>query len=193
MAFKKSSKGSILTTSIALLVIGGCHAPFRHASVGTNDFILQLSKMEGSLEPFRCGYYAARQVIHYYNPESDDTDLRAKSLLFPVANDTVSILHFIRDNVDTPVSIKSSGIDELFRTVAAGEPVVAFVPAGAVETSWLHLSSTILYHTIVVVGHSKDETKLFFYSDGKGPYVISREVFTREWERVDNLSIMRTL
>jgi hypothetical protein len=87
--------------------------------------------------------------------------------------------------------MQNGRVDGLLRSIASGDPVVVFVPGDAFVVGGFRIFGTLVLHCIVVVGHSANETELFFYSDGKGPYVISREVFARQWARVDNLCIMR--
>jgi hypothetical protein len=162
------------------------------ATPGAGDVMLGLQKVDHAPKALRCGYYAARQVIQYYRPEMADEDVRAVSLLFVRANDTVSILHFLRDNVEIPLSMRNGRLDELLRSLNAGDPVVVFLPAGALDTRLFHMSGTMMFHAIVVTGYSADETEFFFFSDGEGPYAVSREVFAEQWARVGNLCIMRS-
>lgn len=176
---------------LALLLLTGCSARLQHASLGTKDVCLRLSSMREKTDRFRCGYYAVRQVSQYYRPEITDENFRTDSLLFIEANDTVSLLHCLRDNVAIPLTMQNGMVDGLFRSIASGDPVVVFVPGDAFVVVGLRTFGTLVLHCIVVVGHSANETELFFYSDGKGPYVISRKVFAQQWARVDNLCIMR--
>jgi hypothetical protein len=183
--------GPVPVMLLALLLLTGCSTRLQRASLGSKDVCLRLSSMGEKPERFRCGYYAARQVIQYYQPEITDEDIRTDSLLFVEADDTVSVLHCLRDNVAIPLTMQNGRVDGLLRSIASGDPVVVFVPGDAFVVGGFRIFGTLVLHCIVVVGHSANETELFFYSDGKGPYVISREVFARQWARVDNLCIMR--
>ena len=140
---------------------------------------------------FSCGYYAVRQVIQYYQPEITDENIRTDSLLFMEANDTVSLLHCLKDNVAIPLTIQNGNMDGLLGSIASGDPVIVFVPGDVFVVGGLRIFGTLVLHCTVVVGHSANQTKMFFYSDGQGPYEINREVFARQWARVDNLCIMR--
>jgi len=142
-------------------------------------------------EQFGCGYYAVRQVIQYYQPEITDENIRTDSLLFVEANDTVSLLHCLKDNIAIPLTMQNGSLDRLLESIASGDPVIVFVPGDVFVVGGLRIFGTLVLHCIVVVGHSANEPELFFYSDGQGPYVISREVFAHQWARVDNLCIMR--
>ncbi len=184
---------SVIGTLLAVVLSTGCAAHLQDASPGTNDVTLRLRKVDDAPEALRCGYYAARQVIQYYQPGLADADLKTASLLFARANDTVSILHFLRDNVQIPLSMRNGRVDELLRSLTAGDPVVVFVPVGAFDTGLVNMSGTMMFHAIVVIGYTADETELFFFSDGEGPYAVSRDVFAEQWARVDNLCITRAL
>jgi hypothetical protein len=141
---------------------------------------------------FQCGYEAVRQVSQYYSHMLENEDIRTYSLTFVDANDTVSILQCLKDNVAISVTMKNGNVKELFRSISSGDPVIVFLPGDAFGVRWLSLiRSTFMLHCIVVVGHSEQGTELFFYSDGEGPYVIGREAFTKQWARIHNLCIMR--
>ncbi|HWD93076.1 MAG TPA: hypothetical protein VG938_12095 [Verrucomicrobiae bacterium] len=142
-------------------------------------------------QSFRCGYYAVRQVIQYYRPGITDGNIKTDSLEFAEANDTVSVLDCLKDNVAIPLAMQNGNVDGLFGSVASGDPVIVFVPGDVFVVGGFHVFGTMVLHCIVVVGHNVDGTELFFYSDGRGPYEISRNVFTRQWARVENLCIMR--
>lgn len=183
--------GQVAVTWLGLLLLTGCSARLQKASLGTKDVCLRLSSMREKPEQFRCGYYAVRQVIQYYQPEIADENIRTDSLLFVEANDTVSLLHCLKDNVAIPLTMQNGRVDGLLGSIASGDPVIVFVPGDVFVVGGLRIFGTLVLHCIVVVGHSANETELFFYSDGEGPYVISREVFAQQWARVDNLCIMR--
>jgi len=176
---------------LALLLLTGCGARLQHASLARNDVCLRLSTLGQKPGRLRCGDYAVNQVVKYYHPEMADDSIRTDSLVFVEANDTVSILHFLKDNVAIPVTMKNGGVDRLLGSVASGDPVIVFMPGDTFGVRALNLVGPLMLHCIVVVGHNVDETELFFYSNGEGPYVISRERFARQWARVDNLCIMR--
>jgi hypothetical protein len=183
--------GLVASTLLALLLLAGCSTPLQRASPGSKDVCLRLSSMTEKPQGFRCGYYAARQVIQYYRPGITDENIRTDSLLFAKANDTVSVLDCLRDNVAIPLTMQNGSVNELFGSVASGDPVIVFVPGDIFVVGGFRMFGTMVLHCIVVAGHSADETELFFYSDGQGPYVISRKVFTHQWARVDNLCILR--
>ncbi len=193
MAGKDDLTISVMGTLLAVFLLIGCAAHLQDASPGAGDVMLLLPEIDDDPEALRCGYYAAGQVIQFYQPEIEAADLRTASLLFTRANDTVSILHFLRDNVEIPLSMRSGRIDELLTSLTAGDPVVAFLPAGAFDTRLVAISGTMMFHAVIVVGYSADEKQLYFYSDGQGPYEVSRDVFAEQWARVDNLCIMRAL
>ena len=174
-----------------VLLIFGC-TWMQKASVGTNDVCLRLTTIAEKPENFHCGYYAVLQVIQHYRPETTEEDIRTDSLLFVKANDTVSIFHCLKDNLPIPLTMKSERVDILLDSVASGNPVIVFMPGDAFAVGCLNFFGTWMLHCIVVTGHSADETKVFFYSDGNGPYVVSRENFAKQWSRVDNLCIIRT-
>ena len=184
-------RGPVARTGLALLLLTGCSTPLQHTSPGSKDVCLRLSSIREKSQGFRCGYYAVRQVIQYYRPELTDENIRTDSLLFVKANDTVSLLHCLKDNVAIPLTMQNGTVDGLLRSIASGDPVIVFVPGDVFVVGGLRIFGTLVLHCIVVVGHNADETELFFYSDGEGPYVISREVFAQQWARVDNLCIMR--
>ena len=132
-------------------------------------------------------------MSQYYSHKLNNADIRTDSLLFCDANDTVGILDCLKANVPVPVTMKNGTLEELLGSTSSGDPVIVFLPGDAFALRWLSLiGSTFMLHCIVVVGHDEHGTELFFYSDGEGPYVISREVFTKQWVRVHNLCIMRT-
>jgi|SRR5665213_1448816 len=181
----------VLGMVLGLLLLTGCSTPLQKASLGTKDVCLRLSSMREKPKQFLCGYYAVRQVIQYYQPEITDENIRTDSLLFVKANDTVSLLHCLKDNVAIPLTMQNGSVDGLLGSIASGDPVIVFVPGDVFVVGGLRIFGTLVLHCIVVVGHSANETEMFFYSDGEGPFVISREVFAQQWARVDNLCIMR--
>ena len=176
---------------LSLMLLTGCGARLQHASLATNDVCLRLSTLGHKPDRLRCGYYAVIQVVKYYHPEIADESIRTDSLVFVEANDTVSVLHFLRDNVVIPVTMKNEGVDRLLASVASGDPVIVFIPGDTFGVRALNLVGPLVLHCIVVAGHNVDETELFFYSNGEGPYVICRELFARQWARVNNLCILR--
>lgn len=187
----RSLRGPVAGILLALVLLTfGC-TRMQKASVGTNDVCLRLTSIAEKPENFHCGYYALTQVIQHYRPETTEEDIRTDSLLFFKANDTVSIFHCLKDNLPIPLTMKSERVDILLESVAFGNPVIVFMPADAFAVGGLNFFGTWMLHCIVVTGHSADETKVFFYSDGNGPYVVSREEFAKQWARVDNLCIIR--
>lgn len=183
--------GQVTGTLLGLFLLFGCSARLQKASLGTKDVCLRLSSTGKKPDRYRCGYDAVRQVSQYYRPEITDEKFRTDSLLFVEANDTVSLLHCLKDNVAIPLTMQNANVDGLLRSIASGDPVIVFVPGDVFVVGGLRVFGTLVLHCIVVVGHSANETELFFYSDGEGPYVMSREVFAHQWARVDNLCIMR--
>jgi hypothetical protein len=183
--------GPIAGILLALALLTGCSARLKCASPGYGDTCLHLCSTGRSAERFQCGTDAARQVIQYYRPDIHADDIRTESLLFAEANDTVSILHCLRDNVDFPVTMQNATVDALLDSIASANPVVVFLPGDAFKAGGFDIFGTWMLHCIVVVGHNAKQTELYFHSDGDGPYVISRDVFEREWARVDNLCILR--
>ena len=183
--------GLVPRTLFAFLLLTGCSARLQYATPGPKDVCLRLSLMEDTRERFGCGYLAVRQVSQYYRPELSDGTFRTDSLLFDEANDTVSVLHCLKANNEFPLTMKNGRVDGLIRSISSGDPVVVFVPGDSFAIRWLNIFGPSFLHCIVVVGHNATETELFFYSDGKGPYVISRKVFAHQWARVHNLCIMR--
>jgi len=184
--------GQVPGLFLGLLLLTGCSTCLQKAHPGTNDVCLRLSSMREKPEQFGCGYCAVRQVIQYYQPEITDENIRTDSLLFVKANDTISLLHFLKDNVAIPLTMQNGKVDGLLGSIDSGGPVIVFVPGDVFVVGGLRIFGTLVLHCIVVVGHSANTAELFFYTDGQGPFVISREVFTRQWARVDNLCIMRT-
>ena len=176
---------------LLVVLLTGCGARLKRAFPGDNDVYLHLRSLGQKREKFHCGSDAARQVIQYYRPDLNDEDINTDSLLFVEANDTVSILHFIRDNVGIPLTMQNATVDGLLLSIASGDPGVVFLPGDAFNVPGFDLFGTLILHCIVVVGHNAQQTELYFYSDGEGPYTINRQVFAREWARVDNLCIMR--
>jgi len=186
-----SFRGQLPGILLAIVLSTGCSAPLKRASPGYNDVCLHLCSTGQKREKFNCGTEAVRQVIQYYRPDIKDEDISTDSLLFVEANDTVSLLSCLRDNIAIPLTMQNATLDGLFGSIASGDPVVVFLAGDAFRVGGFDLFGTLVFHCIVVVGHNAQETDLYFYSDGKGPYVISRKVFVREWARVDNLCIMR--
>jgi hypothetical protein len=183
--------GPVSGMLLGLLLLTGCSARLQKASLGTTDVCLRLPSLGEKPDHLQCGYYAVKQLSQYYRPELAEKEIKTDSLLFVEANDTVSLLHCLKDNVAIPLAMTNGRVDGLLRNISLGDPVIVFMPGDAFATRWLNLiGSTFLWHCIVVVGHNADETELFFYSDGEGPYTISREVFSQQWARVDNLCIM---
>lgn len=177
---------------LALLLLSGCCSRLQQASPGAKDVCLRLSSLGEKPGGFRCGYDAVRQMSRYYSHKLDDDGIRTDSLSFVEANDTVSILQCLKDNVAIPLTMKNGTVEELLGSTSSGDPVIVFLPGDAFAVRWLSLiRSTFMLHCIVVVGHSEQGTELFFYSDGEGPYAINREAFTKQWARVDNLCIER--
>lgn len=177
---------------LAALLLTGCNARLRHASVAAGDVLLSVPSLGEKREEYRCGYYAARQLIQFYHPKLQERDIDTDSLLFSQANDTVSVLHYLKDNVEIPLTMRNGKVAGLLKNISLGDPVVVFVPAGPFDVSARGLpGATLLLHCIVVAGHSANEADLFFYSDGEGPFVINREIFEKQWARVDNLCVMR--
>lgn len=186
-AFPRQMLGLLL----ALVLVTGCSARLKRASPGFNDVCLHLCSTGQKREKFQCGTDAVRQVIQYYRPDIKDEDIKTDSLLFVKANDTVSLLHCLRDNVAIPLTMQNATVDRLLGSIASADPVVVFLAGDAFKIGGFDLFGTLVLHCIVVAGHNAQKTELYFYSDGEGPYVISRKVFAREWARVDNLCIMR--
>jgi hypothetical protein len=187
----RSFRGAVAWALLAWLLLTGCSTPLHHASPGSKDVCLRLSSMTEKPQGFRCAYYAARQVIQYYRPGITDENIKTDSLLFVEANDTVSVLHCLKDNVAIPLTMQNGSVDGLFGSIASGDPVIVFMPGDVFVVGGFRVFGTLVLHCIVVAGHSADGTELFFYSNGQGPYVISRKVFARQWARVENLCIMR--
>lgn len=154
------------------------------------DVCLRVSSLREKSRGFGCGYDAVRQLIQYYQPQIKDENIKTESLLFVQANDTVSLLQCLNDNVAIHFTMQNGTVGGLLGRIAMGDPVIVFVPGDAFVVGGIHLFGTLVLHCIVVAGYSANETELFFYSDGEGPYVISREIFARQWVRVDNLCIM---
>lgn len=184
-------RGHVPGILLAIVLLTGCSARLKRASPGYNDVCLHLCSKGQKREKFHCGTEAVRQVIQYYRPDIKDEAIRTDSLLFVEANDTVSLLHCLRDNVAIPLTMQNATVDRLLGSIASGDPVVVFLAGDAFKVGGFDLFGSLVLHCIVVVGHNAQETELYFYSDGEGPYVISRKVFAREWARVDNLCIMR--
>ena len=191
MVSGSGSRGLVPGMLLALALLAGCSTGLKRASPGPRDVCLRLPPIVSQQEHFHCGNDAVRQVIQFYRPDIKEEDIRTGSLLFVEANDTVSILHCLRDNLSIPLTMQNGRLDGLFASIASGDPVIVFLPGDAFVVGGFRTFGTLVLHCIVVVGHSADGTQLFFYSDGKGPHVISREVFTRQWARVENLCIMR--
>ena len=187
----RSIRGPVLGILLALVLSTICCARMQKAPVGTNDVCLRLTTIAEKPENFHCGYYALAQVIQYYRQETTEEDILTDSLLFVKANDTVSIFHCLKDNLPIPLTMKSERVDILLESVAFGNPVIVFMPADAFAFRGLNFFGTWMLHCIVVTGHDADETKVFFYSEGNGPYVVSREKFAKQWARVGNLCIIR--
>jgi hypothetical protein len=176
-----------------LLLLTGCGACLEKAFPSAQDTCLKLASIGGKSERFSCGYYAGRQVIQHYRPDITDENITTDSLIFAEAHDTVSVLHYLKDNLAIPLTIKNASVDGLLASLDAGDPVTVFLPGDTFASRGLRVfGTTFLLHCIVVVGHSAPGGELFFYSDGEGPYAIRRETFVHHWARVDNLCIIRT-
>ena len=174
---------------LGLLLLTGCSTLLQKASPGTKDVCLRLAARSERSHGFGCGDDAVRQVIQYYQPQIKDENIKTESLLFVKANDTVSLLQCLNDNMAIHFTMQNATVEGLLGRIAAGDPVIVFVPGDAFVVGGIHLFGTLVVHCIVGAGYRANETELFFYSDGEGPYVISREVFAHQWARVDNLCI----
>lgn len=183
--------GQVPGMLLALWLLAGCSTPLQKASPDKSDVCLRLSAISEKPKRFCCGYYAVRQVIQYYRPELTADHIRSDSLLFEKANDTVSLLHFLKDNVAIPLAMQNGGVERVLNSVASGDPVIVFLPGDVFVAGGPRVFGTLVLHCIVVVGYDANESDLFFYSDGQGPYVMSRRVFAHQWARVDNLCIAR--
>jgi len=118
--------------------------------------------------------------------------MNAEALIFSKQNDTLSILQYLRDNVDIPVMIENAGVNRLLDSIDSEDPVIVFVPADAFDVSQLGFFGTSMFHCVVVAGYNEDKSRLYFYSDGKGPFELNLDTFSDQWTRVENLCIIRS-
>jgi hypothetical protein len=192
MTISSLFRGGGVGLFLSLLLLSGCCLRLQKATPGPGGVNLGLLPMNDKTERLRCGYYAARQVSQYYHAADSKFHFRTDSLLFDKANDTISILHCLKDNISIPMAMTNAEIHDVLNSVALGDPVVVFLPGDAFSIRSLNFIGPSLLHCIVIVGHNATQTELFFFSDGKGPYVIDRDKFAHQWARVENLCIMRS-
>lgn len=164
----------------------GCLQPMR---AGEGDHLLILATSSGPKELSRCGYYAARQVIEHYGHRSSLGEKTFDPAELSAVNDTLGLVRFVRQNIDENVWLESGSWDGLLARVAGGDPVVVFLPLGTVEFQSLYFFGIRKLHAIVVAGFDREREKLFFYSDGSGPFQIDAGVFQEGWKDSGSLAL----
>lgn len=175
---------------VVAMAASGCSPYSPKPAPEAGEVFLSLPPDAGAGRTLDCGAVAARQLIRFYHPQIDPSQFKTDALVLNRADDTVSILFFLRDNLAAPVELKNGHIDALFASIGAGHPCVVFVPVDTFAPNPVYVADRYMYHCLVLAGHNSKQTALFFYSDGDGPYVIDRRVFEDKWRRTDNLCIL---
>ena len=180
-----------IITVICLVILSGCRGRMRKVSPTEGDVFLTLTTREGASERLQCGVYSANQMIDYYQGVPSQVQKNSDALIFARNNDTVGVLHYLRDNLDFPITAGGLDGESVLERVSEGDPVLAFLPVDAFDVTQLGLFGTSMFHCVVIAGYSGDRSKLYFYSDGEGPYSMDYRTFSRQWARVGNLAIAR--
>ena len=175
---------------LTLCGVSGCTPNLRSASPSEADVFFALPRETKPHERFRCGYLAARQVIKFYRPGIRDDEFKTDALIFQRANDTTSILLFLKDNLSATPVLTNGTPENLFHSLRSGEPVIVFVHADFFSPQAFPPIANDFYHCLVISGFNSQATEMFFYSDGQGPFAINRNLFQEEWRQVINLCII---
>ena len=177
-------------TLMILFFISGCTPNLRPASPSPMDVFLPLPLETNTHKPFRCGYLAARQVIRFYRPGIHDNEFKADALANRVSNDTTSILFFLKDNLPEPPVLTNGNPEILFNQLCSSKPVIVFVYTDFFShRAYLPIAYGI-YHCLVITGFNAQQTEIFYYSDGQGPFSIDSQLFQRKWAQTQGLCII---